>query len=109
MTDHGTLDDAAVAALTPEPWGPLVRATAPDGAPAGTLVLQNMTSVAGPDDLSLLADVPDADGARATDSGGYRVTGDVVIVWDAGDDTVTISRIALADLLQRLVAAAPEA
>jgi hypothetical protein len=113
MSDHGELDDATVASLVPT-WTATgtrarLRASAPDGAPAGALVVQNMTSLADVDDLCVLADgALDAAGTRATDAGGWSAVGDEVAVWDAGDEQVKISRRALVDLLARLVDAALE-
>jgi hypothetical protein len=113
VTDHGSLDDATVAAMVPAWTGSgrraRVRAAAPDGAPEGALVVQNMTSVADLDDLCLLADgALDAAGTRATDSGGWSAAGDEVAVWDAGDQRVTVSRASFVDLLRRLLALAIE-
>jgi hypothetical protein len=101
------LDDAVVDSLVPE-WHEeqpdfLVRARIPTGAPATARVLQSMSTIRDLDDLLLIVSGVVEGRMRATDVGGCAFDGDQVVVWDAGDNEVSVSRAAFTRLLVKLI------
>jgi hypothetical protein len=101
-----TLDDAFVASLVAE-WHEeqpdfLVRARVSPGAPAAARVLQSMSTMRDLDELLLIVSGVVEGRMRATDVGGYAFDGDQVVVWDAGDHEVSVSRAAFIELMAKL-------
>jgi hypothetical protein len=100
------LDDAVVDSLAAE-WHDeqpefLVRASIPADAPATARVLLSMSTIRDLDDLQLVVSGVVERRMRATDVGGYAFDGEQVVVWDAGDHEVSVSRGAFTRLIAKL-------
>lgn len=100
------LDDAVVDSLAAE-WHEeqpefLVRASIPADAPTTARVLQSMSTIRDLEDLQLVVSGVVERRMRATDVGGYAFDGDQVVVWDAGDHEVSVSRGAFTRLIAKL-------
>ena len=112
MISHGHLDDPAIDELEPEwdddPMGFVLRVGAPDGAPFSVSIIINVTSFLGLDDLCFLSAGLIEGGTRAIDSGGFAPDGESIVVWDAGDNEVTVSRAAFGRLMIRFLDIARE-
>lgn len=112
MISHGYLDDAAIDELEPEwnddPQGFMLRVRETDGAPFSVSIVRNATSFLDLDALCFLSDGLIEDGTRASDSGGFAPAGESIVVWDAGDNEVTVSRAALSRLMIRFLVVAHE-
>jgi hypothetical protein len=107
MSAPTPLDDVAVGSLQAKWDGDGasfgIGARAPEGASPAVRVLQNLTTLSNPDDLRLLADGLVTGGTRATDAGGYTLTNDTIVAWDAADNRVTLSQRAFAGLMLKLL------
>ena len=77
------------------------RASQPH-APTTARVLQSMSTIRDSEDLQLVVSGVVERRMRATDVGGYAFDGDQVVVWDAGDHEVSVSRGAFTRLIAKL-------
>jgi hypothetical protein len=112
MISHGHLDDASIDDLAPEwdddPLSFMLRVRAPADAPFAVSIIRNATSFRDLDDLCFLSAGLIEGGRRATDSGGFAPDGGSIVVWDAGDNEVTVSLAAFSRLMIRLLETARE-